>query len=417
MELMAIGVVGYLLVMFYVGIYYRNRAGKSIDHFLLGNRELPWWMASISERASAMSGYWTLGYPGQGVTTGIATVFAGFGCVIAAMMNWCMIAKRIRRLSEKYDVLTLPDLFAVRVRDNTGTVRIVAALIIVLFMSVYLSSQLVAQGKVFTAVFNIPFTYSVIIGALSILFYTLLGGFFAVVVTDVIQGMLMMFVIIGVPIYVMAKVGIIDVLSAAAAIKPSLAMIGGGKSGMAAFSLLLGLFAIGLPAFGQPHIINRLMSINNVEDSKNIKRSLTVASAMDYFATYFAVFIGLLAVVLYAKMPDPENAVFYLIKDHVHPLLGGVFVAGILAAIMSTANSFLLVVAGELIDTLYRRSFKKDLEQSKTVLYTRLVMLPIIIITVYGAIKGGSVFYLVLYAYGGIGAARPYCSARYITKS
>lgn len=403
MNWLLVGIVFYFILLVFVGVYYTKRAGNSMSHFLLGNRELPWWMAAISERASAMSGYWTLGYPGQGMTTGLATIFAGLGCSLVTFLNWGYLAARLRKLSGYYNALTLPDLINSRVRDDKGITRLVASLIIVIFMGAYLSSQLVAAGKVFEAVFGIPFQTAVIVGSIVILFYTLSGGFLAVCATDVIQGLLMMVVIVVLPVVGIVHIGGFGtMINTVAATDFKLLTVTSGLNGIAAAMLIIGFFAIGLPIIGQPHGVVRLMSVDNV---KNIKKSTTVAGLMELTATYFAVLIGIVAVAVYTTIPDPEKAVFNLITDFIPPVIGGFFIAGILAAIMSTADSMLLVTVGELVENIYHKTFNKNAQEKDLVKYTRFLLVPITALAVYWAVKGGSVFWLVLYAYGGMGAA------------
>lgn len=403
--LAAVGLIAYLILMVGIGIYYKKKSEGSVGAFLIGERKLPWWWGAISERASAMSGWWTLGFPGMGASGGPTNMFWGWSCSVGAFLNWHTLSRRLRKLSGYYNANTIPDLFSSRFRDKSNVVRIVSSAIIIVFMTTYMTSQLVGMGKTFGIVFGWEYSTGIIVGMVITMLYTMLGGYLAVVATDVIQGFLMMFTMFLVPVIALIAMGGPGVMAAnASAVNPNIFKFGGSATGFAVAAGIINAISNGIPLLGQPHVINRLMSVKDVDNMKNNRRSAILGFTSDFFVTIFAITAGILALALTGGMKDNELSIFYLCQAYIPDILAGILYAGILAAIMSTANSMLLSAAGEISETIYHRVINPKASDKTVVLLTRISIVVLTLIVCYGALKGGSVFTLTLYAWNGLGA-------------
>ncbi len=395
------------LVYILIGFRSMKEAKKSAGSYLMAERKVPWFIASVSDRASSMSGWWTLGVVGQCSTTGLATVWTGWGCVLTPILNWTLFAKRIRALGEKYNVLTFSELLVARTGAKTPTLRIVSAISIIMFTTAYMSSQLVAEGKVLAEVLGVGIAPAVAISGILILVYTYTGGYMGVAKANTIQGMLMMLTLIVVPIYAMIAGGGWDKIMGNAAELNDVIFdwTGGGDLGQQILTIV-GMFAICLPAWGQPHIMTRMLSIADA-NRRYVRRAVTVASAMDVVATYCAFMMGAVALGYFGVLPDPENAIYYMVNEFMGPVIGGLMMCGVIAAIMSTAAAMTLIVSGEIVNSLYFEWIKKGtgVSEQKKVLLNKLCLIPIMAIAVWMGSSGGSAWDLVIYAYNGMGSA------------
>ena len=406
MVLAIIMVLGLYLI---IGIRAKKKAELSAKHFLSGNKEIPWFVATVSDRASACSGYWTVGVPGTAFAYGLASIWIGIGCVIPTFINWLLLAKRMKALTDKYNVLTMTDMFAMRT-DDKGLLRTVSAFVIVIFMTAYLSSQIVAQAKVFQLVFDVSYNPALWVSAIFILIYTMVGGYFAVASVNTIQGFLMLFALFVVPVVALVSTGFSVVGELAHELDPSIFLpVHGMSPGYSAAWIIGMVIGMALPCFGQPHIMNSLIV---VEDTRKltIRRCVTLGPAFDIVNCYASVAIGIIALALFSSViTDPEQSIYYIIEEFFGSFVGGILISGVIAAIMSTAAAMLMVVTRECVDTIYCRLIKKvtpdDMDQKMLVHLSRWIQVPIVAVAVIYSMQGGSAFGLVMYAFGGMGAA------------
>jgi len=398
----------YLFFMLFIGWIFYGRT-KNLSDYILGGRGLNSWVTSMSAQASDMSGWLLLGLPGYAYIAGLEATWIALGLIVGTYLNWRFIARRLRKYTEiSGNSITIPDYFENRFRDNSKVLRIVSALFILIFFLIYTASGFVAGAKLFSTVFDISYLAALSIGACVIICYTFLGGFMAVSWTDFVQGLIMFFAILAVPILAIYSEGGLDKTFAAvkevnANLLDMFTQANGDKlSAIAIVSLL----AWGLGYFGQPHILARFMAIRH---SGQIKQARIIAMIWVIFSLAFAVLVGIVANA-YLKPPletaASETVFMVMVNSVAPPLLAGFLLAAILAAIMSTADSQLLVTSSALTEDFYRVLLRKNAGDNELVWISRFAVVGIAAIAFLIAMEPkSSVLGLVAYAWGGFGAA------------
>ncbi|CCO24685.1 sodium/proline symporter PutP [Maridesulfovibrio hydrothermalis] len=395
----------YLVFLLAVGWYFYKRT-SNLEGYILGGRGLGGWVTALSAQASDMSGWLLMGLPGAVYLGGMNEAWIAIGLFIGTALNWIFVSSRLRVYTELTDTLTISSFFEKRFRDPTSLLRVGSAVIILIFFTIYSSSGLVAAGKLFESMFNMDYSVAVISGTVIIVAYTFLGGFMAVCWTDFFQGALMFFAIILVPILGTIDNGGISVIEsemAARNIATSLFHDGSGKalSVMAVISTM----AWGLGYFGQPHILTRFMGISSVRE---LPKATIVALTWVVISLTGAVIVGMVAIPMFDGLHggDQEKVFIYMIGKLFNPWLGGVLLAAILSAIMSTIDSQLLVSSSALTEDFYKKILRREASQKELMLVGRLCVLVISIIALSMALTpGNTILGLVSYAWGGFGAA------------
>ncbi len=405
----------YLAVMVGIGAVYSKKNVNSEDYFL-GGRSLGGFVAALSAQASDMSGWLLMGLPGAIFLSGISgDGWVALGLLVGTALNWLIVASPLRR----YTILagnsvTLPMFFEHRYGDKKKVLMTVSSIIIAFFFVVYTASAFAAGGKLFGSVFGIDYTLALTIGAVVILAYTFLGGFKAVCTTDFIQGTLMIVALLAVPIAALAIMGGQGLTVDQGLIDNGVKNTGAFTNlftGATATSIISG-FAWGLGYFGMPHILVRFMA---VKDEKEMGKSKAVAISWVTLSLVFACVIGVVgrAFMNYDDiMAAGEERIFIeMIKkvfvEHIHAsLIAGIFLCGILAAIMSTADSQLLVSASAIAEDIYKGVIKKDADDKKVLTLSRVAIVVIAIVAYVIALDpDSSVMTLVSDAWAGLGAA------------
>ena len=398
-----IGLVSYLIVVLAIGL---KSAGKNKTHadYLLADRKLGAWAIALSERASGESAWLLIGLPGAALAVGFLEIWAVFGSLAGIIISWLFIAVPLRELAGKYDSLTLPDLIANFFNDETKLLRIISSLIITFFFIFYVAAQFNAAGKVLNVIFGIPQLIGMLIGAGIILLYTILGGFRAVVWTDMFQAVIMFLTLVILPI-----VGVIELAQAdhnyLAELSPAMFSLSGGKTGMVALLAVLGGLSWGFGYTGQPHLLARFIAIR---DSSEIKRGRVIAFAWAIPAFFGAFFMGVVGVALYGadKFADPEFLMPFMATSLLPGWFAGILISGAMAAMMSTADSQLLVTASAISEDLIHKVGKRDLSPEKLLNIGRLSTIVVGIIAFIMAYTSTDlVFSLVSYAWSGLGAS------------
>ena len=318
--------------------YWAYRATDTVDDYILGGRKMGPAVTALSVGASDMSGWLLLGLPGAVYLTGLSSAWIGIGLIFGAWLNWLFVAKRLRIYTEKLadNALTLPDFFEKRFHDNKGILKLVSAVTILLFFTFYTSSGMVGGAILFQKVFGFDYTDALIIGSLIIVSYTFLGGFFAVCWTDFAQGCLMLAALLIVPTVIFISPEHQHELEV---LDPSmLSMISDKTTAIG----LLSLLAWGLGYFGQPHILSRFMAIG---DHKDLKTSRRISMSWMILSLIGALATGLAGAIYFGDKPleNSETVFIHLTQVAFSPWIGGLLVAAILSAIMSTIDSQLLV--------------------------------------------------------------------------
>ena len=403
-----IAFVLYLLLMMMIGIYYYRRTHSMAD-YILGNRRLGPWVTSMSAEASDMSGWMLMGLPGAAYVSGLNAVWIAVGLALGTYANWKFVAKRLRKYTElANNSLTLPDFLRNRYMDHSDLLRIIPAIFILIFFIIYTSSGFVAGGKLFETIFHLPYNVSVLLGAGVVIFYTLAGGFLAVAATDFIQGVMMFFAIIIVPgMAIYALGGINDTASAINLINPNFfnPLINGDGSTIT-FISFISLVGWGLGYFGQPHILVRFMAIRN---AKEISQATHIAMTWVVISLASAVAVGMVGhAYLTSPLDGSATETIFLVLTHelFSPFASGLIMAAVLAAIMSTASSQLLVAASAFAQDFYRAVFCKGKEAKELVWISRISVLAISAIAIALAMNPDSLILdIVAYAWAGFGAA------------
>ena len=427
--------VGYLALMLGIGFFFSKRQ-ESLGDYYLGGRRMNKWVVALSAQASDMSGWLLMGLPGAIYVGGFSEAWIGIGLLIGTYLNWKIVAHRLRVYSHACkDSITIPDFINNRFRDPTGISRIVAAVIILVFFTFYTASGFVSCAKLFTSTFGIPETVSFLgltmtgyslclwIGGIVVVSYTLLGGYMAVCWTDFIQGSLMFVAIVLVPAIVVCNAGgfaaTVDALNE---INPYLQSLftNASTAKAAGFIGLASCLAWGLGYFGMPHILVRFMSIDNpaeVKGSRRIAMSWVTISlgAATVIGLVFHLYLKQRGLTLADVGNDPEKMFMVMINGifnggFVARVFAGILLSAIMAAIMSTADSQLLVSASSFSNDLYKVVLRKKASNKELIVVSRLAVGAVAIVALVMAMNTQSEFFkvvmkMVSFAWAGFGAA------------
>ena len=404
----ALGV--YFALMLLIG-YLAFRKTSDHEDYMLGGRKLPSWAAALSAGASDMSGWLIMGLPGAIFLTGLLESWIAIGLLIGSYLNWLVVAPRLRAYTGvSNNSITVPTFFENRTRDRSHSLRIVSSLIILVFFTLYVASGMVAAGKFFVTTFDGTYLAGVLGVTAVTLLYTLFGGFLGASLTDVVQGVLMMLALIAVPIAAFIALGDLgETTTLITETNPAaLSLFGDGSmETLSVVMYVLSGLAWGLGYFGQPHIIVRFMALKSPAEAKPARR---ISLTWQFISLLGAVIAGLIGVAYFAKNggapDDPETVVLLLSQVLLHPLVSGFVLAAVLAAIMSTLSSQLIVTSSALVEDLFMVFQKKKPSQSTLLWLGRGAVLGIAIIaTLFALNPDESVLSLVSFAWAGFGAA------------
>ena len=407
MSFTLIGFLFYLLIILIVGFIMYNR-NKTHEDFILGGRSMNPWVVAFSERASGESAWLLLGLPGLGYAAGYIGMWDAIGCVSGIILYWLVIAEKLRIQSEETGSITIPDFFAAKFSSLGKPIRLTATFIIFFFFIFYLAAQFNGAGKVLNVTFGIPNIYGILLGTIVIIFYTMMGGFLAVAYTDLIQGIIMIGALVILPL-----VGFVEIMEKHQSLQGALEAAGGnyadltgGKTGWAAFAVIISGLSWGLGYMGQPHLLTRFMSIDK---ASNIKISRRIAFVWAIPAFTGALFIGIIGMVYYGQgaFEDVETIMPQLATDLLPAWLAGIFISGAIAAMMSTADSQLLVITSSVIEDIYHKTLGNDSVSEKRLLWlSRIVTIAVGAIGFIISITSKElVFALVSYAWAGLGSS------------
>ncbi|NQZ86235.1 MAG: sodium/proline symporter PutP [Colwellia sp.] len=395
----------YFIVMIGIGLYAYKKSTSDAAGYMLGGRSLSPSVTALSAGASDMSGWMLMGLPGAMYVTGLSSIWIAIGLVIGAYFNYLIVAPRLRTYTEvANDSITLPDFFENRFNDKRHLLRVVSSIVIILFFTLYTSSGIVAGGKLFESSFGLNYEAGLYVTAGVVVLYTMFGGFLAVSLTDFVQGCIMFVALVLVPFVVISDIGGIQVMN------ETVNSLDAEKfnmfSGVSALAIVSAM-AWGLGYFGQPHIIVRFMAIRSVKDlpvARRIGMTWMIVSICGAMATGFAgiAYVAKTGTVL----TDPETIFVLFSQVLFHPLIAGFLLAAILAAIMSTISSQLLVTSSSLTGDFYQAFLNKDATDKQLVFVGRLSVLLVAIIAIFLAYdRDSSILTLVSNAWAGFGAA------------
>ncbi|QCC58573.1 sodium/proline symporter [Natrinema thermotolerans] len=394
----------YLLVLLGIGLY-SSRLMDSVDDYVIGGRSVGPVVTGFSERASEMSGWLTLGVPSDAFGTGVMAFYNGLGMIPADLFAWAGIAKRLRKYTEIVKAVTLPTFFETRLQDDTGYVKGVSAFVLMLFEGGYVGAQIVAAGTLLEVLTGVSSLVGILVGGVIVVGYTMLGGYFAVAWSDYVQGAIILVAFIILPIIAFTNYGL--PFGDLASVGSSYTSVTAGMTGWAAIFGIISYAAIGLGIPGNPHVMVRFMGIDEVE---NIRLAALVAQLFMFVAYIGAGFVGLYALVVFGQggIEDPNNVMPLLTLEFFPGAIAGIILAAALAAMMSSADSQLLVATSAIVEDVYHGYVNPDASQERLVRYSQYVTLGLGAASVAFALlaQNTPIYTLVLdYAWGGLGAA------------
>lgn len=401
----------YFIVVLAIGLFSFKQSNTDVAGYMLGGRSLSPKVTALSAGASDMSGWMLMGLPGAMYISGMSSAWIAIGLTIGAYLNYLLVAPRLRVYTEyANNAITIPDYFENRFNDKSHILRLLSSVVIILFFAVYTSSGLVGGGKLFESSFGLSYELGLYITAGVVVVYTLFGGFLAVSITDFVQGCIMFVALILVPVVVLFELGGISGAAAQFADQPYnyLNMFVDAANGQALSIMgIISMLSWGLGYFGQPHIIVRFMAIRSVSDIKTARR---IGMSWMIVTLIGALGTGLLGFA-YMKsqgtpLSDPETIFIYLSTILFHPLISGFLLAAILAAIMSTISSQLLVTSSSLTGDVYQLFLHRNASQKELVVIGRLSVILVALVAIYLAQdRNSSILSIVSNAWAGFGAA------------
>lgn len=426
-----IAMVCYMAVVIGIGIYFAKRSNQSSEDYFLGGRSLGPWVTAMSAEASDMSGWLLMGLPGVAYWCGLSdAAWTSIGLALGTYINWLLVAKRLRRYSAVAgDAITLPDFFSNRFHEKKKVIMTLSALFILIFFTVYASSCFVTCGKLFSTLFGASYQSMMIAGALFVVIYTFLGGFLAESASDFMQAVVMIFALTVILITgTLAAGGLQAVVDNAKDIpgfftffgiaSPSVDASGVqqvangapvfGAAGSYGFLTIISTLSWGLGYFGMPQVLLRFMAIRKTDELVRARRIATVWVVISLTA---AVLIGLMGRAMFPvhetlnTASGAENVFIVLSRHLLPPLLAGLVMAGILAATISSSDSYLLIAASAVSLNIFKGILKKDASDKQVMTMSRIILLLIAVAGVVIAMDENSViFTIVSFAWAGFGA-------------
>ncbi|MEV1292661.1 sodium/proline symporter PutP [Pseudonocardia sp. NPDC049635] len=400
--------VVYFAVMMAIG-YYAYRQTSDHEGYMLAGRKLPPWTAALSAGASDMSGWLMMGLPGAIYAAGLIEAWIAIGLTAGAYLNWRFVAPRLRSYTEvARNSITIPSFFENRLHDTSRALRVASGAIVLVFFTFYVSSMMVAGGEFFQLAFGGSYLTGMLIVAAVTLAYTMIGGFLGASLTDVVQGTMMLLALLIVPVIAIFSVGGIDeTATAIAAVDPDrLSLLGGAALSGATMLGIISAAAWGLGYFGQPHIIVRFMAMRDAASAGPARR---VGMSWMILSLAGAVACGLVGIAFFATTPNeldnPELVVLAMSQILLHPLVVGFVFAAVLAAIMSTVSSQLIVSSSAFVEDLYK-VFGRDTSPRTLMMLGRSCVLAVAVIAALLALDpSGTILDLVAFAWAGFGAS------------
>ncbi len=420
----------YMATVIGIGLYFAKRANENPENYFLGGRSLGPWIAAMSAEASDMSGWLLMGLPGVAYFYGLSdAIWTAIGLLAGTYINWLIVAKRLHAYSIiAGDSITIPEYFSNRFHEKRKIIMTIAALFIMVFFTIYASSCFVTVGKLFSTLFGTPYHYMMIAGAIFVIVYTFLGGFLAESTSDFMQAVVMIVVLVGVLITGVISAGGVG------AVYDNLQQIPGfleffgistptlgadglqqlspsgvpsfGEAGAYGLLTILSTLSWGLGYFGMPQVLLRFMAIRSYKEIKKSRRIATVWCAISLFA---AVFIGIIGRVVYPaahlSAADSEKIFITMAMGHLPTILAGLAMAGILAATISSSDSYLLIASSAVSKNIYHGLLKKNATDKQVMNMSRIVLSAISLIGIVIALDETSViFRVVSFAWAGFGA-------------
>jgi len=398
-----IAFAAYFFILLLIGVIFHKKQKTSTD-FIIGNRSLNFWVVALSAHASDMSSWLFMAFPMTIFTLGVPQSWTALGLIVGMFLNWHYVAPKLRRMTEQYDCTTLSTFFEKRFGDTSGILRVVSALMMIVFLTHYLSSGFIAMGFMFESIFGIEYMIGLSVATIVIVAYTFIGGYTTVAWVDLFQGIFLLVMIILVPAIAFTKIeGWSSIVTTAQQKGIPLSPLGdlSTDSVVTMFSLALGW---GLGYFGMPHIITKFMGIKNVSE---MSKSKWLGMSWQVIALGTATFIGMVGIAYFPNgLEKPEMVFVEMVKDLFHPLGAGFILCGILAANLSTMDSQILVCASVLSEDLYKHFGKEKASQATLLTISRCGLFLIAGIALVLAFdRSKTILDTVFYSWSGLGSS------------
>ncbi len=424
-----IAMASYMVIVIGIGIFFAKKANKSTENYFIGGRSLGPWVAALSAEASDMSGWLLMGLPGVAYWCGVSdAAWTAIGLAVGTYINWLVVSKRLRRYSYvANNSITLPDFFSNRFKEKRKVILTISALFILIFFAVYAGSCFVACGKLFSSLFDADYKLMMLIGAIFVLLYTFLGGFLAESASDFMQALVMIGALVTVLVLGVINAGGIGAVVDNAQSIPGFIDFFGiaspavdadgvqqvangipqfGEAGVYGWLTVLSTMSWGLGYFGMPQVLLRFIAIRNSGELKKSRRIATIWCVISLFA---AVCIGLIGRAMlptqHLTASSAENIFISMSQILLHPIFAGVVMAGILAATISSSDSYLLIAASAFSKNIYQGILHKKASDKTVMWVSRITLLVIALIGMVIALDENSViFNIVSFAWAGFGA-------------
>lgn len=393
----------YFSLLLLIGLIFHKKQTTSSD-YIMGNRSLSFWLVALSAHASDMSAWLFMAFPMSIFVLGLSQIWIAIGLLVGMFLNWQFVAPRLRSMTETYNCYTLSSFFEKRFHDTSGIIRIASALVMVIFLTHYLSAGLIAMGYLLESLFGLDYFLGLSIAMLVVVIYTFVGGYTTVAWTDLFQGIFLLLMILIVPFMVWTKIdGWSQIVQTAQQQEIPLSIIpkGGIDSFITIVSLVLGW---GLGYFGMPHIITKFMGIKHVSE---MNKSKWLGMSWQLVALIAATLVGLVAIAYFPQgLEKPEMVFIEMVKDLFHPFIGGIILCAVIAANLSTMDSQILVCGSMISSDLYRPLHKHPPSDRKVLWVSKLsVVLISIIALLLSFNRSATILDTVLYSWSGLGSA------------
>ncbi|MDN4492821.1 sodium/proline symporter PutP [Ureibacillus aquaedulcis] len=400
-----LAIVIYMLAMILIGWFAYKRT-TNLNDYMLGGRDLGPAVTALSAGAADMSGWLLMGLPGAIYAAGMVEAWIAIGLTVGAWLNWLLVAPRLRVYTQvSKNSITIPSFLDNRLRDNTKLIRIVSGIVILVFFTFYVSSGMVSGGKFFESSFGFDYHTGLLVVSIVTVGYTLFGGFLAVSYTDTLQGLIMFLALVLVPVIgIFFTGGLGETIDSIQAVNPEQFSLFASTATAAG---VISSIAWGLGYFGQPHIIVRFMAIKSVQETKQARR---IGIGWMILSLAGAIGTSLVGLAYFQQngqvLEDPETVFIVMGQILFHPFIAGIMLAAILAAVMSTISSQLIVTSSALIEDMYKALFKKDASDKHYVMAGRAAVLVVAVVAAFlGWNPNSSILDLVGFAWAGFGAA------------
>lgn len=394
----------YFIILLTIGFASYHKQKSSAD-FIVGGRSLNFWVIALSAHASDMSSWLFMAFPAAIYIRGLSQMWMAIGLLLGMWLTWQFVSKRLRASTEDYESYTLPTFFERRFNDTSGAIRIITALMSVVFLTSYLAAGLMSMGILLESIFQIDYYFGLSVATLVVIAYTFTGGFATVAWTDLFQALFLLGVILFVPFMAFFTLpnGLETIQADALARNIDLTFINSSSLDSLFAIIFLG-FGWGLGYFGQPHIVTKFMGIRNTDE---LTKSKYIGMTWMIITLSAAAFVGLVAISYFPEpLRDPELVFVEIVKSLFHPFVAGIFLCGVISATLSTMDSQVLVAASVLSEDFYKHLRKKELSATHRVWATRICVVIISLVSLFISFeRSSSILDSVYYAWSGLGCA------------